>query len=254
VGKYDPLRDYLAGQLVDEVKMSFADIEELVGPLPASARIHRAWWANDSKSEALAWQAAGWRVQFVDQAAERVIFARSSTSRPQPAGQTAAHQHTENPTQKAPGPAVTLPPPNAGLPEATMQSFVVSYLVSQGWQIQRVADTASREPSREQGIDILAARDGRILAVEVKGFPGTAYADPRRPGETKTATPAAQARVWFAQAILKAMLTRSDHPDYELAIALPDAPAYRSLHQRTRTSLGHLGIIVMFVTTEGHVH
>jgi hypothetical protein len=104
--------------------------------------------------------------------------------------QTAAHRHTENPTQEAPGPAVTLPPPNAGLPEAKVQSFVVSYLVSQGWQIQRVADTASRE----QGIDILAARDGRTLAVEMKGFPGTAYADPRRSGETKTTTPAAQAR------------------------------------------------------------
>jgi hypothetical protein len=38
MGKYDPLRDYLAGRLVDEVKMSFADIEKLVGPLPASAR------------------------------------------------------------------------------------------------------------------------------------------------------------------------------------------------------------------------
>lgn len=247
MGKYDPLRDYLAGRLADEVKMSFADIEELVGLLPASARIHRAWWANDPKSEARAWRAAGWHVRSVGQAAERVIFARSS--RPQPAAQAAPHRHTENLTQVTPGPAVTPPPSSAGMPEATVQSFVISHLVSQGWQIHRVADTASRE----QGIDILAARDGRILAVEVKGFPGTAYADPRRSGETKKSTPATQARVWFAQAILKAMLTRGDHPEYDLAIAVPDASTYRSLHQRTSASLGQLGITTMFVTAEGHV-
>lgn len=230
--------------------MSFTDVEKLVGPLPASAHIHRAWWANDSKSQAQAWRAAGWHVSSVNQAAERVTFTRSGTSRPQPTAQTASHRNTENPTPKAPGPAATVPPPDAGLPEATVQSFVVSHLVSQGWQIQRVADTASKE----QGIDILAARDGHVLAVEVKGFPGTAYADPRRSGETKKAAPATQARVWFAQAILKAMLTRSDHPGYDLAIALPEAPTYRSLHQRTRTSLDRLGITIMFVTNEGHVH
>jgi len=249
MGKYDPLRDYLAGRLADEVKMSFADIEELVGPLPASARLHRAWWANDSKSEALAWRAAGWRVQSVDQAAERVIFARSGTV-PQPARQAAAYRHVSDSAYQAPGPAVTSPPPDTGLPEATVQSFVVTHLASQGWQIQRVADTASRE----QDIDILATRDGRTLAVEVKGFPGRAYADPRRAGEVKTASPATQARMWFAQTILKALLTRGDHPGYDLAIALPDAPTYHSLHQRTRHSLDQLGITVLLVTSQGYVH
>jgi hypothetical protein len=43
VGKYDPLRDYLAGKTGSEVRMTFAEVEELVGPLPDSARIHRAW-------------------------------------------------------------------------------------------------------------------------------------------------------------------------------------------------------------------
>jgi hypothetical protein len=87
----------------------------------------------------------------------------------------------------------------------------------------------------------------------VKGFPGRGYADPRRAGELKTASPAAQARVWFAQAILACMLTRSDHPEYDLAMALPDAPTYRSLHQRTRTSLDRLGIAVLYVTAQGQV-
>jgi hypothetical protein len=249
VGKYDPLRDYLAGRLTDEVKMSFADIEKLVGPLPVSAHTYRAWWANDSKSEALAWRAAGWRAQSVDQAAGRVVFARSGTSGPQYAGQTTAQRRTGDPARQVRGPAGRAFQPNLGLPEATVQSFVVSHLVGEGWRIVRVADTASRE----RGIDVLAERDGSMLAVEVKGFPGRAYADPRRAGELKTASPATQARVWFAQAILACMLTRSDHPEYDLVMAVPDAPTYRSLHQRTRTSLDQLSVAFLFVTARGHV-
>jgi hypothetical protein len=51
--------------------------------------------------------------------------------------------------------------------EAWIQSSVVAYLVSDGWQITSVADTARRE----RGIDIAATRCGESLAIEVKGFP-----------------------------------------------------------------------------------
>jgi hypothetical protein len=79
VGKYDPLRDYLAGHSRGEVRMTFTELERLVGALPASARVHRAWWANDSKVEAFAWRSAGWHVRSVDQIAEVVVFARGAT-------------------------------------------------------------------------------------------------------------------------------------------------------------------------------
>jgi hypothetical protein len=78
-GKYDPLRDHLARQGGGEVKMTFAAVEELVGRLPDSARLHRAWWANGTNVEAQAWRDAGWRVESVDQAAEEVVFARGAT-------------------------------------------------------------------------------------------------------------------------------------------------------------------------------
>lgn len=81
MAKYDPLRDYLAQRPAEmaEVAMTFGQVEALVGELPDSARKHRAWWANDSKVEAQAWRAAGWRVSAVDQVAERVVFARGVT-------------------------------------------------------------------------------------------------------------------------------------------------------------------------------
>jgi hypothetical protein len=84
VGKYDALRDYLASKAGDEVRMTFSEVEELVGRLPNSARMHRAWWANDSKVEALAWRAAGWRVDSVNQLAELVVFARGAAGGPLP--------------------------------------------------------------------------------------------------------------------------------------------------------------------------
>ena len=66
MGKYDLLRDYLAGRRDGrlELTMTFGEVEDLVGPLPTSARVHRASWANDSKVDAQAWRAAGWACGF----------------------------------------------------------------------------------------------------------------------------------------------------------------------------------------------
>jgi hypothetical protein len=128
--------------------------------------------------------------------------------------------------------------------------MLVTYLANEGWQIQRVANTAMKE----QGIDVLATRGDRTLAVEVKGYPGRRYSDPRRAGETKPTLPSTQARHWYAQAILKAMLLCSEHPIYEIAIALPDVPTYRSLHRRTREGLQRLDVTIFFIDNNGHVH
>ncbi len=100
---------------------------------------------------------------------------------------------------------------NTGPSEAAVQAMLVFYLVGQGWYIRRVADTATKERS----IDILAVRDGRTLAVEVKGYPARRrYSDPARAGEVKPTHPATQARHWYSRVLLKAMLTIAEHPDY----------------------------------------
>ena len=44
MGRYDPLRDYLIQCGSDEVMLSFADIESIIGrPLPPSALNYDAW-------------------------------------------------------------------------------------------------------------------------------------------------------------------------------------------------------------------
>jgi hypothetical protein len=86
LGKYEPLRGYLAGLAGDEEPMTFTQLEQLVGPLPDSAREHRAWWGNDDyKSQSQAWRAAGWHVASVNQSSGEVVFARGvhgGTSKP----------------------------------------------------------------------------------------------------------------------------------------------------------------------------
>jgi hypothetical protein len=46
MGKYDPLAQFLQ-TAARPCSLTFAQIDSLVGGLPASARAHREWWGND---------------------------------------------------------------------------------------------------------------------------------------------------------------------------------------------------------------
>ncbi len=84
LGKYEPLHDHLAKcGAGDQVRLSFGEIEELVGSLPPGARRLRQWWTNDSRIQAQAWRAAGWRVLLVDMGAEQVLFERYPGGEPE---------------------------------------------------------------------------------------------------------------------------------------------------------------------------
>jgi hypothetical protein len=80
VAKYSPLRRHLAAEVGPRADMTFAEIDELIGGLPASARRHRAWWSNERDGrhvQARAWIDAGWIVSDVNFAAEWVRFTKS---------------------------------------------------------------------------------------------------------------------------------------------------------------------------------
>lgn len=77
MSKYSPLRRHLAAEAAAQVDMTFGELDDLVGGLPASARRHRPWWSNEregSHVQARAWLDAGWRVDSVNLTAERVRF------------------------------------------------------------------------------------------------------------------------------------------------------------------------------------
>jgi hypothetical protein len=114
--------------------------------------------------------------------------------------------------------------------EAQVQAMLIRHLLREGWQIVRSADTVRRE----RGIDIEATRGTQTAAIEVKGFPGRNYADPRRAGEKKRTQPSTQAKGWYGRAILAAMIVRTQRPDVRAVIAFPDFPRYGGLYHLTR--------------------
>lgn len=74
--KYYPLYEYLKKQPdTTLLELTFEEIEEILGkPLPASAAVTRAWWANSPTTQGNAWQEAGWLVDYPDFENEVVIF------------------------------------------------------------------------------------------------------------------------------------------------------------------------------------
>jgi hypothetical protein len=79
MAKYDALGKWLLRAGDGAVEMSFGALDRLLpGGLPASARTHRAWWANEAAGgrhvQAQGWLAVGRQVEWVDLNAQVVRF------------------------------------------------------------------------------------------------------------------------------------------------------------------------------------
>lgn len=80
-GRYAALADWLQSQpgRIDSVELTFNEIEGIIKTdLPASARNHRAWWANDSvgHSHSQLWLDAGWRTTYINLSEGKITFSR----------------------------------------------------------------------------------------------------------------------------------------------------------------------------------
>jgi hypothetical protein len=81
VSKYEPLPQFLASVGGVAHRMSFIEIERILGfKLPKSAYQHEAWWSNNATghSHARAWLKFGWRTESVDLSARKVTFQRTA--------------------------------------------------------------------------------------------------------------------------------------------------------------------------------
>lgn len=99
MNKYQPLADRLAGRSSGDWRVSFAELETLLGfPLPKAARAGGAWWANTAdKAHNRAWLEHGWRVGELDRAGETVTFRRETApTRVQPAPAFEAPEASRN--------------------------------------------------------------------------------------------------------------------------------------------------------------
>ena len=83
MSKYEPLPQFLSNRAGATQRMSFEQIERVLGfKLPKSAYEHEAWWSNNETghSHARVWMSAGWRTQDVDLDARKVTFSRVAQS------------------------------------------------------------------------------------------------------------------------------------------------------------------------------
>ena len=79
MGKYTKLGRFFQTQASDFIRMTFDEVEQEAGfGLPASARLHQAWWANDHARhvQAKAWLDAGFESEQVDMKAQMLVFRR----------------------------------------------------------------------------------------------------------------------------------------------------------------------------------
>jgi hypothetical protein len=79
MGKYEPLTQFLLKQEMNEVHMTFAQIERVIdAKLPPKAQHHRAWWSNSPSNNVMtkAWLDAGFRSEQVDMEGRKLVFRR----------------------------------------------------------------------------------------------------------------------------------------------------------------------------------
>ncbi|MGE0409384.1 MAG: hypothetical protein AB7P23_08995 [Amphiplicatus sp.] len=80
MSKYDPLAAFLTASGKSEIRLSFADIEKIIGAaLPPTAYKHRPYWSNNPSNSVLTrvWLEAGFKTERVDMKAQTVVFRKA---------------------------------------------------------------------------------------------------------------------------------------------------------------------------------
>lgn len=82
--KYSPLARHLVEKDQDMLRMTFAEVEQVISEnLPPAARNHRAWWSNNTNNTAArhGWLKVGWESSQVDMDKREVVFVRQSPAK-----------------------------------------------------------------------------------------------------------------------------------------------------------------------------
>jgi hypothetical protein len=81
LARYQPLGDWLSTQPGEQVTLTFAEVQQILGqPLPATARTSNAWWLHAERyrtAAARVWHAAGWRLLEVNRQRATVTYVRN---------------------------------------------------------------------------------------------------------------------------------------------------------------------------------
>lgn len=132
--------------------------------------------------------------------------------------------------------------------EGNVQERILKYMREQeGFEIVKVCDTKTKGP------DILAKRNGKIIQVEVKGYPSDKYVNGLQKGERKPTKPRSQAKHWYAEVLLSLVLAKEQDSELQISIGLPRFTRYLELLENTAWARSVLGIKCYLVTESGDI-
>lgn len=103
MSRYDKLSEFLSNQNISTQRMTFHEVEEILGlPLPNSAYKYQAWWANNPipNRQSYAWLSAGWETEDLDLAGQKVTFRRTGNSQPAKPRQSRSKAVAQSGTQE----------------------------------------------------------------------------------------------------------------------------------------------------------
>jgi hypothetical protein len=86
MSKYVNLGEYLRRQKNELVRMTFAEVERVIGhKLPSSSR-YPAWWSNNPSNNVMTkvWLQAGFKTEQVDMQGRKLVFRRVRSNEPGP--------------------------------------------------------------------------------------------------------------------------------------------------------------------------
>jgi len=85
MAKYDPLKTYLKRQRAQEVRLTFVEMERLIGYMLPKSASRPQWWLSDiqvnASVQARAWTEAGYDAVLIA-AEDRVVFHRTAPASP----------------------------------------------------------------------------------------------------------------------------------------------------------------------------
>ena len=106
MAKYDRLGSYLTAAGTGEIRLSFGEIENILGfDLPRSAYAYPQWWANGGHTQAHSWMQAGYITAEVDVPDQTVLFRKAGVQ----SGAPAACSHGNGLSRPAPKERVVQP-------------------------------------------------------------------------------------------------------------------------------------------------
>jgi hypothetical protein len=78
MGKYDRLGDYLREQGRNQIPLTFAEVERIVGTELPKSQQHQAWWSNSTSNNVMTkvWLDAGYETAQVDVVGQKLVFRR----------------------------------------------------------------------------------------------------------------------------------------------------------------------------------